>query len=202
MTTPSSTTPPAPASFAVSARRPPDVPTTSSYVFIIDEINRGNIARIFGELMLLLEYRDQDVPLPYSGKRFTIPPNVVLIGTMNTADRSIALVDMALRRRFHFFHFAADPELFGRWLDRHPPALPYLDRLYRAVVKAIDDDHYAIGPSYFMNEKLDEALLRRIWRYSILPQIEEYYFAQPGKAEEWAWEGQKVRTIRQGLDGD
>ena len=142
------------------------------------------------------------MPLPYSGKRFRIPPNVVLIGTMNTADRSIALVDMALRRRFHFFNFKADPALFGRWLERYPSALPYLDQLYRAVATAIDDDHYAIGPSYFMNENLDEALLRRIWRYSILPQIEEYYFAQLDRAREWAWDGPRVRAIRQGKDGD
>jgi MoxR-like ATPase/uncharacterized protein (DUF2461 family) len=179
-----------------AARRPDDEP----HVFIIDEINRGNIARIFGELMLLLEYRGRSVPLPYSGDRFTIPPNVVLIGTMNTADRSIALVDMALRRRFHFFTFPADPDLFDRWLTAHPPALPYLSRLYRAVAEAIDDPHYAIGPSYFMNPKLDEALLRRIWRYSILPQIEEYYFAQPDKAQEWAWDGPQVSAIRQGQD--
>ena len=102
--------------FCTDAQSNPD----QSCVFIIDEINRGNIPRIFGELMLLLEYRDRDVPLPYSGKRFRIPPNVYLIGTMNTADRSIALVDFALRRRFHFFHFGADPGSLERWLAGNP----------------------------------------------------------------------------------
>ncbi len=107
MTEPSSTIQRVPASSRSSARRRERI--DGPCVFIIDEINRGNIPRIFGELMLLLEYRDQQVTLPYSGKRFSIPPNVRIIGTMNTADRSIALVDFALRRRFHFFEFAADP---------------------------------------------------------------------------------------------
>ena len=114
--------------------------TEGACVFIIDEINRGNIPRIFGELMLLLEYRDEAVPLPYSGSRFRIPPNVYLIGTMNTADRSIALVDFALRRRFHFFHFMADPDLLDRWLVQNPlPTIPYLANLYRRLrQQAID----------------------------------------------------------------
>ena len=165
-------------------------------VFIIDEINRGNIARIFGELMLLLEYRDEAIPLPYSGERFRIPPNVHLIGTMNTADRSIALVDFALRRRFHFFHFAADPDLFDRWLARQPSPLPYLGALYRRLAaEAIDDPNFAIGPSAFMRE-LDETGLARLWRRTIMPYLEEYYIDQPARARLWAWEGELVRSMR------
>jgi 5-methylcytosine-specific restriction protein B len=170
-------------------------------VFIIDEINRGNIPRIFGELLLLLEYRDEAVPLPYSGERFRIPPNVYLIGTMNTADRSIALVDFALRRRFHFFRFAADPDLFGRWLARHPSSLPYLGGLYRRLAtEAVDDPDYAIGPSYFMRD-LDEAGLARLWRRSIMPYLEEYYIDQPARAQLWAWDGELVRDLREQRDG-
>jgi 5-methylcytosine-specific restriction protein B len=170
-------------------------------VFIIDEINRGNIARIFGELMLLLEYRDEAAPLPYSGERFRIPPNVYLIGTMNTADRSIALVDFALRRRFHFFRFAADPDLFDRWLARNPSALPYLGGLYRRLAtEAVDDPDYAIGPSYFMRD-LDEAGLARLWRRSIMPYLEEYYIDQPTRAQLWAWDGDLVRGLREQRDG-
>lgn len=172
-------------------------------VFVIDEINRGNIARIFGELMLLLEYRDQDVPLPYSGKRFRIPENVYIIGTMNTADRSIALVDFALRRRFHFFHFAADPELFDRWLGSNPTAVPYLGELYRRLSEeAIDDPHFAVGPSYFMQAGLTEGKLQRIWRRSILPYLEEYYFDQPAKAQRWEWDSEFMRGIRVNKYGD
>lgn len=167
-------------------------------VFIIDEINRGNIPRIFGELMLLLEYRDEAVPLPFSGGRFRIPPNVYLIGTMNTADRSIALVDFALRRRFHFFRFPADPDLFDRWLARHPSPPPYLGALYRRLaMEAIDDPDYAIGPGVFMRD-LDEAGLARLWRRGIMPYLEEYYVDQPARAQLWAWDGELVRGVREG----
>ena len=171
--------------------------TEGACVFIIDEINRGNIPRIFGELMLLLEYRDEAVPLPYSGSRFRIPPNVYLIGTMNTADRSIALVDFALRRRFHFFRFGADPDLFDRWLARQPSAaLPWLGALYRRLAtEAVDDPDYAIGPGLFMRP-LDEARLARLWRRSVMPYLEEYYVDQPARAEQWAWEGDLVRGVR------
>ena len=170
-------------------------------VFVIDEINRGNIARIFGELMLLLEYRDEAVPLPYSGGRFRIPPNVYLIGTMNTADRSIALVDFALRRRFHFFRFGADPDLFDRWLGGQSSAVPYLGALYRRLAtEAVDDPDYAIGPSAFMRE-LDEARLERLWRRSIMPYLEEYYVDQPARAQLWAWDGELVRALRERRDG-
>jgi len=170
-------------------------------VFVIDEVNRGNIPRIFGELMLLLEYRDEAAPLPYSGERFRIPPNVYLIGTMNTADRSIALVDFALRRRFHFFRFGADPDLFDRWLARQPSAVPYLGVLYRRLAtEAVDDPDYAIGPSLFMHD-LDEARLARLWRRSVMPYLEEYYVDQPARAQLWAWDGELVRGLRERRDG-
>jgi 5-methylcytosine-specific restriction protein B len=166
-------------------------------VCIIDEINRGNIPRIFGELMLLLEYRERDVPLPYSGKRFRIPPNVYLIGTMNTADRSIALVDFALRRRFHFFHFGANPDLLERWLADHPVPIPYLAKLYRRLSEeAIDDPDYAVGPSYFMDPNLTEEKLERIWRYSIVPYLAEYFVEQKARLDRWRWDGDLPRRIR------
>lgn len=166
-------------------------------VFVIDEINRGNIARIFGELMLLLEYRDLDVTLPYSGKQFHIPKNVYLIGTMNTADRSIAMVDFALRRRFHFFYFGANAELLARWWQDKPLPVPYLLELYAQLSQeAIDDPNFAIGPSHFMNVSLNERKLRRLWRRSIVPYLEEYYLDQRAKVEEWAWDSQRMRQIR------
>ena len=93
------------AAAAHRSRRRSDDPS-HPYVLIIDEINRGNIPKIFGELLFLLEYRDEQIPLQYSPEaRFALPRNLFLIGTMNTADRSIALVDAALRRRFYFVPF-------------------------------------------------------------------------------------------------
>ena len=167
------------------------------YVFIIDEINRGNIPRIFGELMLLLEYREKNVRLPYSGKEFSIPSNVYLIGTMNTADRSIALVDFALRRRFHFFQFKADPGLFGRWLAQNPTLVDYLGEIYaKLTAEAIDDPNFQIGHSYFMDTKITEEKLARIWRQSIEPYLVEYYMGQKQMADQWRWEGKLVRGIR------
>ena len=182
-------------SFCRAAQKIPD----QRHVFIIDEINRGNIARIFGELMLLLEYRERTVPLPYSKQRFRIPENVYIIGTMNTADRSIALVDFALRRRFHFFNFTADPALMQRWLTHNPVAVPYLSELYTQLIndEAIDDPNYAIGPSHFMKPGLTESELRSIWQRSIEPYLAEYHLGQPKKAQQWAWDGDKVRQIRE-----
>ncbi len=182
--------------FCRQAQRQPDKP----FVFIIDEINRGNIPRIFGELMLLLEYRDLNVTLPYSGDRFRIPKNVYLIGTMNTADRSIALVDFALRRRFHFIRFKADPDIFDRWLVANPVPIPYLGTLYRRLSQeAVDDPNFAIGPSHFMDSHLTEPQLSRIWRRSIVPYLEEYYYDQLAKARRWSWDEDLVRGIRNGI---
>lgn len=166
-------------------------------VLIIDEMNRGNIARIFGELLFLLEYRDKSVTLPYSGRSFSIPKNVHIVGTMNTADRSIALVDFALRRRFHFYRFGADAALLGRWLKANPNStLPYLLDLYIALTDAIDDDNLKIGPSHFMRPGLTEEGLRRIWKRSIEPYLEEFHFGKMERAKVWAWESERVTLIR------
>ena len=168
-------------------------------VFIIDEINRGNIPRIFGELMYLLEYRQKEdsIPLPYSGDRFRIPPNVYVIGTMNTADRSIALVDLALRRRFYFAEFAADPALFDRWLEAHPPAVPWLGTLYRALAeRGIDDPAYAIGPSVFMRPGLDAKAISNIWKWSVMPYLREYHIDRPEAVRPWEWDSSELRELR------
>ena len=91
---------------AERARGKPD----AKHFLVIDEINRGNLAKVFGELYFLLEYRDEPMQLQYSNTTFSLPDNLYIIGTMNTADRSIALVDLALRRRFHFVEFHP-----GKW---------------------------------------------------------------------------------------
>jgi len=102
---------------AEAARRPAE-----PFVLVIDEINRGNLPRIFGELLYLLEYRDQAVTLPYSRRDFRLPPNLVLLGTMNAADRSVALLDQALRRRFSFLDMPPDAAVLAAWLAAQPAA--------------------------------------------------------------------------------
>jgi len=91
---------------------------TEKHFLIIDEINRGNLAKVFGELYFLLEYRDEAIRLQYSDEEFSLPENLYIIGTMNTADRSIALVDLALRRRFHFVEFHPDKPPIQGLLER------------------------------------------------------------------------------------
>jgi 5-methylcytosine-specific restriction enzyme B len=157
----------------------------SPYVLIIDEINRGNLAKIFGELYFLLEYRDQAIELLYSSgdeQAFTLPPNVFLLGTMNTADRSIALVDTAMRRRFSFvrLHPSEEPakSMLARWLDREGlpgTAAALLDRLNGEI----QDPDFKIGPSYLMRRTVYEpGGLERAWRTSILPLLEEYHYGE------------------------
>jgi 5-methylcytosine-specific restriction endonuclease McrBC GTP-binding regulatory subunit McrB len=102
--------------FAAEAERAPSQP----FVLLIDEINRGNLPRVFGELLYLLEYRDQAVSLPYSRRSFRLPANLYLVGTMNAADRSVALVDQALRRRFSFLDMPPDATVLAR-LAENPP---------------------------------------------------------------------------------
>ncbi len=161
-----------------------DVP----HVLVIDEINRGNLPKIFGELFFLLEYRDRRIRLQYSPEEeFRLPPNLYLIGTMNTADRSIALMDSALRRRFGFIPFLpTEPPLSGllrRWLQRRgrdaEPA-ELLDELNRRLGAAESTaGEAAIGPSFFMSEN-GAVDLDQVWRYAIMPLLEErFYGARP-----------------------
>lgn len=136
---------------AAIAQQRPDV----THVLLIDEINRGNVSKILGELLFLLEYRDEEIRLMYSDVPFSLPPNLQIIATMNTADRSIALVDTALRRRFHFVPFFPDrPPIDGllrRWLsDRQPDMLWVADVVDRAN-NLLADRNAAIGPSHFLN---------------------------------------------------
>ena len=139
------------------ARQAGDDPD-GQYFLIIDEINRGNLAKVFGELYFLLEYRETPMNLMYQEEDeppFTMPGNLHIIGTMNTADRSIAMVDLALRRRFAFVDFSADEEpvkgLLRHWLEAN--GLGKMEWVADVVERAntkLDDRHAAIGPSYFM----------------------------------------------------
>ncbi|QHC68150.1 AAA domain-containing protein [Rathayibacter sp. VKM Ac-2759] len=171
---------------AAAAAANPTVP----HVLIIDEINRANIAKVFGELYLLLEYRDAGVSLQYSPEEeFRLPENLLVIGTMNTADRSISLVDAAIRRRFSFveLHPAEEPVLglIERWskAQRHEVSRSSLLRQLNERIGDLDRD-FQIGPSYLMGASArTDAGLARIWEYDILPLLDEHYYGRLSRAE-------------------
>lgn len=157
-------------------------------VLIIDEINRANLARVFGELMYLLEYREQEVALAGGGS-LSIPKNVYLIGTMNTADRSIALVDHALRRRFAFIPLPPNYDILRRYHEERQTGFAtknFVDLLQRLNAQ-IGDTHYHIGITFFLHPQL-AAQLPNIWRTEIEPYLEEYFFDQPERLEAFRWE--------------
>jgi 5-methylcytosine-specific restriction enzyme B len=162
---------------AKAAARPAE-----AFVLLVDEINRGNLPKVFGELLYLLEYRDQEVVLPYSRRPFRLPPNLYLIGTMNAADRSVATVDQALRRRFSFLEMPPDARVLADWLEAHPPAEPGLAArvvaLFRGLNKRLAKDLGAgcqVGHSYFMVSHLTDARLRTVWEHHITPVLQGYF---------------------------
>ncbi|PRP94895.1 winged helix-turn-helix domain-containing protein [Enhygromyxa salina] len=149
------------------------------YVLVIDEINRGDPARIFGELLYALEYRGESVTLALGGK-LVVPPNLVVIGTMNSVDRSVALVDYALRRRFGFVRVDPNPEVVGA--ARVPGLIAevgpgILDAFNQWIAKRLDRDHQ-IGHSYFLSPALveDGDPFGQLWAMDIRPLLEEYFF--------------------------
>lgn len=155
------------------------------YFLIIDEMNRGNLAKIFGELYYLLEYRNEGINLQYNpDKVFALPPNLFIIGTMNTSDRSIAMVDAAIRRRFAFIELHPQDGMISGLLERFLKAngKPLLRaELLNALNSEIEETNrdLMIGPSYFMkpHAETDEGL-EDIWKYELLPLLEEQYFGR------------------------
>jgi 5-methylcytosine-specific restriction protein B len=166
--------------------------TSSECVLLIDEINRGNIAKVFGELYYLLEYREDQIQLQYGSQAFALPSNLLIIGTMNTADRSIALLDAALRRRFYFIPFFMDQApvegLLGRWLNRNAPSMSYVAELIDKANALLPDRNLQIGPSHFMVPGLDRRRLERTWTYSVLPYLEEQFFDEPDRVADFTLE--------------
>ena len=167
--------------FAAEAARHPAEP----HVLLIDEINRGNLPRIFGELLYLLEYRNQTVGLPYSRRDFHLPSNLYLIGTMNAADRSVALIDQALRRRFSFLDMAPDPGVLAAWLRENPPRdgekfAQTIVALFEGLNLRLRNDlgsQCQVGHSYFMIPELDEERLHAVWQHHVWPLLTEYFAA-------------------------
>jgi predicted RNA-binding protein with PUA-like domain len=164
---------------AAAARANPD----KKYALIIDEINRGNLAKVFGELYFLLEYREEEISLMYSKtEKFSLPSNLIFIGTMNTADRSIALVDSAIRRRFKFIHLdpTSEPcsQILTKWLQENK--LPSVaGELLENLNNALSKYEFSVGPAYFMKDKNQSRdNLQLIWKYSIEPLLEEYFYGE------------------------
>ncbi len=162
-------------------------------VLIVDEINRANLSRAFGELMYLLEYRNRDIPLA-GGGRFQIPANVRIIGTMNTADRSIALVDHALRRRFAFIGLQPDFEVLRKFHQSSDFNVAPLIELLTKVNRQIGDRHYELGISFFMRTDLGEHL-EDIWSLEIEPYLEEVFFDHEAKLNELRWDRIKGEVL-------
>ena len=172
-----------PGPLALMAEKAAEAPGRT-HLMIIDEINRANLPKVLGELLFLLEYRNESVSTLYRpDDEFELPDNLWFIGTMNTADRSIALVDTALRRRFHFVQFSPNEEpiqgLLERWLEKHgEPA--WVGELVAQVNDELEEElggsHLCLGPSHFMERNLDEEAVRRIWEYDIKPSIEDQFF--------------------------
>lgn len=166
------------------------------YFFIIDEINRGNMSRIFGELLMLIEkdYRGTSVRLAYNGEIFSVPQNVYLIGMMNTADRSLAMIDYALRRRFKFFEM--EPGFYSDGFKAYQESLhnETFDALIDMVIdlnREIKKDDslgngFCIGHSYFCGQdECTEEWMKAVVYYDIIPMLQEYWFDDRQKVQHW-----------------
>ncbi|MBR3243268.1 MAG: AAA family ATPase [Parasporobacterium sp.] len=173
-----------------------EIDSDNDYFFIIDEINRGNLSKIFGELFMLIESdkRGIELQLLYSGEKFSIPSNVYIIGMMNTADRSLAMLDYALRRRFAFFEMKPGFDTDGFREYRMGLASEKFDRLINCVGSlnaaiAADEslgDGFCIGHSYFCNlKKATDQALSGIVEYELIPLLKEYWFDEPVKVKDW-----------------
>lgn len=173
-----------------------EMDSENDYFFIIDEINRGNLSKIFGELFMLIENDKRGVSLQllYSDEKFSVPSNVYIIGMMNTADRSLAMLDYALRRRFAFFEFSPAFETEGFRTYRQEKSNKKFDNLIAAIEKlnvAIENDDtlgrgFRIGHSYFCTEsEIDDMWLNAVITYEIVPLLNEYWFDEPSKVRDW-----------------
>jgi 5-methylcytosine-specific restriction enzyme B len=183
---------------AEKAESNPGVP----HFLIIDEINRANLPRVFGELLFLLEYRNKAVRTAYRpDEPFELPRNLYFIGTMNTADRSIAMVDAALRRRFHFIpfmpHEGAMKSLLADWLKKNAEPVwvaGLVDQVNEQLRILLKGPHLQVGHSHFMvkaprseTRSLTDERLARIWEYDVYPFIEDQLYGRPDQLQQFTW---------------
>lgn len=189
--------------FARKASRDPE----RDYFFIIDEINRGNMSKILGELMMLIETdkRGKSVNLLYSNEKFSVPANLYIIGMMNTADRSLALLDYALRRRFSFYDIAPafENSTFTEYINnigspiKMIKVIEIIISLNKTIIAELGKG-FQIGHSYFVGDAFSidaESRLIEVVEYEIIPQLYEYWFDDEDKAESWA------NKLRNAYDG-
>ena len=171
---------------------------TNDYFFIIDEINRGNLSKVFGELLMLIEkdYRGKSAILAYNNASFTVPQNVYLIGMMNTADRSLAMIDYALRRRFGFYTMEPGFDSYGfkNYIesfanDKLNKVIEEVKRLNKAIAsdKSLGKG-FCIGHSYFCghNPQDNDTWIKEVVDYDIIPMISEYWFDDIDSVNRWA----------------
>ena len=174
-----------------------EIDSDNDYFFIIDEINRGNLSKIFGELFMLIENdkRGTEIQLLYADEMFSIPKNVYIIGMMNTADRSLAMMDYALRRRFAFYDMKPGFDSEGFRSYRSSLDNEKFNRLIACIndlnaVIANDDslgEGFCIGHSYFCNlDTINDKTLSSIVEYEIIPLLKEYWFDEPSKIRDWS----------------
>lgn len=173
-----------------------EIDSENAYFFIIDEINRGNLSKIFGELFMLIENdkRGVELQLLYSDEKFSVPSNVFIIGMMNTADRSLAMLDYALRRRFAFYEMKPGFDTDGFREYRKKLGNEKFDRLINCIENlnstiAADEslgEGFCIGHSYFCNlKKVTDQVLAGIVDYELIPLLKEYWFDEPIKVKDW-----------------
>ncbi|MDD4310597.1 MAG: AAA family ATPase [Candidatus Cloacimonetes bacterium] len=161
----------------------------NNYVLIIDEINRGNVSQIFGELITLIEPDKRagmpealDVTLPYSKEKFSVPANLYIIGTMNTADRSVEALDTALRRRFSFREMTPEYDLLKGSEYEGIRLNSLLEKINLRIEGLLDKDH-AIGHSYFLKVSKGECTLKAVFFNEIIPLLQEYFYGNFGRIE-------------------
>lgn len=181
-----------------------DANRSRPYVLIIDELNRANLPKVLGELLFLFEYRDVGVRTLYRGDgKFRLPANLYVIATMNTVDRSVALIDAAMRRRFHFVSFYPDePELSDvlgsvcsadeAWVEQ------LVKRVNADLLAEFGSRDYLLGWSHFINADRSPAGMERVWRHTIEPLIDDHLFGQPDRMRRFRW----ASVYRRHVQGD